>query len=289
MTVREKGYTHWDGELKQARRPWWPITRLGIKLAFKKKYFKFIYFSAFIPAFAFLVGIYISERIEDFQWMVRGSTRILEVNPRFFNYYFSSDFLLFMMVMILLASGAGLISDDLKYNSLQLYLARPLRKKDYLAGKAAVLVFFLFSLTILPGLVFIIFKLLFAGNFSFLSLYPWLPLAVLGYSLLVTAFFCLYTLLLSSLSKNRRYVSILIFAVYLFSDILHGFFYENFKQPAFALISLKANLQQMGAFFFRQKPVYAVAWYLSLLILLSLCLVAAIVLRRKVKGVEVVK
>lgn len=289
MTVREKGYTHWDGELKPARRPWWPITRLGIKLAFKKKYFKFIYFSAFVPAFVFLIGIYISERIEDFQWMIRDSTRILEVNPRFFNQYFSSDFLLFLMVMILLVSGAGLISDDLKYNSLQLYLARPLRKKDYLAGKAAVLVFFLFSLTILPGLVFIIFKLLFAGNFSFLSSYPWLPLAVIGYSLLLTAFFCLYTLLLSSLSKNRRYVSVLIFAVYLFSDILHGFFYENFKQPAFALISIKVNLQQMGAFFFRQKPVYAVAWYLSFLILSSVCLVAAVVLRRKVKGVEVVK
>jgi ABC-type transport system involved in multi-copper enzyme maturation permease subunit len=289
MTVREKGYTHWDGELKPARHPWWPIARLGIKLAFKKKYFKFIYFSAFIPAFAFLVGIYISERIEDFQWMVRGSTRILEMNPRFFNYYFSSDFLLFMMVMILLASGAGLISDDLKYNSLQLYLARPLRKKDYLAGKAAVLVFFIFSLTILPGLVVIVFKLLFAGNFSFLSSYPWLPLAVIGHSLLVTVFFCLYTLLLSSLSKNRRYVSILIFGVYVFSDILHGFFSENFKQPAFALVSLKANLQQMGAFFFKQKPVFPVAWHFSLFILVSLCLLAAVVLSRKVKGVEVVK
>jgi ABC-type transport system involved in multi-copper enzyme maturation permease subunit len=289
MTVREKGYSHWDGELKPGRHPWWPITRLGIKLAFRKKFFKFIYFSAFLPALAFLVGIYISERIEDFQWMIKGSTKVLEVNPRFFNYYFSSDFLLFMMVMILLVSGAGLISDDLKYNSLQLYLARPLKKKDYLTGKMAVLVFFLFSLTILPGFVFIIFKLLFAGNFSFLSSYPWLPLAVIGHSLLVTAFFCLYTLLLSSLSKNRRYVSILIFAVYVFSDILHGFFYENFRQPAFALISIKVNLQQMGAFFFKQKPVYPVAWYLSLLVLVSICLAAAFVLRRKVKGVEVVK
>ena len=289
MTVREKGYTHWDGELKPRRRPWWPITRLGIRLAFKKKYFKFIYFSAFVPAFAFLVGIYISERIEDFKWMIRGSTNILEVNPRYFNTYFSSDFLLFMMVMILLVSGAGLISDDLKYNSLQLYLARPLRKKDYLLGKAAVLVFFIFSLTLLPGLVFIVFKLLFAGNLSFLSSYPWLPLGVVGYSLLVTAFFCLYTLLFSSLSKNKRYVSILIFAVYLFSDILHGIFYENFKQPAYALISLKANFQQMSAFFFGQKPVYPVSWYLSLLILLIICLVAAVVLRRKIRGVDVVK
>jgi hypothetical protein len=91
------------------------------------------------------------------------------------------------------------------------------------------------------------------------------------------------------LSKNRRYVSILIFAVYLFSDILFGFFYENYRKPAFALLSLKANLQQVAAWFFRLKPAYAVPWYWSLFILLAFGIAAAIVLSKKVRGVEVVK
>jgi len=289
MTIREKGYTHWDGHLMERRFPWAPITWLGIRLAFKKKYFKFIIFSSLVPAVVFLAGIYISERIEDFQSMFRENRQILEVNPAYFKTYLSSDFLLFMIVMILVVSGAGLISDDLKHNSLQLYFARPLSKRGYLLGKANVIVFFLLLLTLVPGLIFIIFKLLFAGNFSFLSTYPWLPLSVIGYSLFITGFFCAYTLLLSSLSKNKRYVSILIFAIYLFSDILFGFFYENYKKPAFALLSLKANLQQVGAWFFRLKPAYAVPWYWSILILLTFGIAAAIVLNRKVRGVEVVK
>ena len=289
MTIREKGYFHWDGVLKERKLPWWPITRLGIKLAFKKKYFKFIYFGSFVPAFVFLVGIYVSERIEDFRYMIKGSTKILEVNPAYFKTYFSGDFLLFMMVMILVVSGAGLISDDLKYNSLQLYFSRPLEKRDYLTGKAAVILFFLLLLTVVPGFLFIILKLLFSGNFRFIAAYPWLPVSIIVFSLLVTFFFCLYTLLLSSLSKNRRYVSILIFAVYLFSDILFSFFYGNFRKPAFALLSLKANLQQLGAYIFKQNPAYPLPWYWSFLILLGICSVAYFVLKSKVKGVDVVK
>jgi ABC-type transport system involved in multi-copper enzyme maturation permease subunit len=289
MTIREKGYIHWDGVLKERKLAWWPITRLGIKLAFKKKYFRFIYFGSFIPALAFIVGIYISERIEDFRYLVKGSSKILEVNPAYFKTYFTGDFLLFMMIMILVVAGAGLISDDLKYNSLQLYFSRPVQKKDYLIGKAAIILFFLLLLTLVPGLLFIIFKLLFSGSFRFIVAYPWLPVSVIVFSLFVSLFFCLYTLLLSSLSKNKRYVSILIFVIYILSEILFGVFYENFRKPAFALFSLKANLQQFGAFLFRQNPAFGVAWYWSFLLLLGICALAYFVLKSRVKGVDIIK
>ncbi len=70
------------------------------------------------------------------------------------------------MVMILVLAGAGLIADDLKFNSLQLYFSRPLRKRDYLAGQAADgRLLFLLILTLVPGLLFIIFKIIFSGSF----------------------------------------------------------------------------------------------------------------------------
>jgi ABC-type transport system involved in multi-copper enzyme maturation permease subunit len=289
MTIREKGYTHWDGQLKERRFSWTPITGLGLRLAFKKKPFRFFLFSSILYALGGLAWIFISERIGDFQFMFQGNKQILVVNPAFFNGYLSNNFILFWIVMILVISGAGLISDDLKHNSLQLYFARPLSKSGYLIGKANVIVFFLLLLTLVPGLLFIIFKMLFAGDFRFLADYPWLPLSVIGYSLFITVFFCAYTLLLSSLSKNRRYVSILLFAIYLFSNILFGFFYENYKKPAYALLSLNANIQQIGAWFFRLKPTYAVPWYWSLLVLLAFVAAAVVVLNTKIRGVEVVK
>ena len=289
MTIKEKGYTHWDGEFIDKKFSWWPITRNGIKLAFKKKFFKFLLFITLIPAIVFLIGVYVSERIKDFRSMIDGPTDFLRVNPAYFKAYFTNDFLMFMIVFILVFAGAGLISDDLKFNSLQLYFSRPIKKRDYFLGKASVIVFFLFIITLIPGLVLFIMKLIFSGSFRLIASYPWLFFSIIGYSVVVTVFFSIYVLFLSSLSKNRRYVIILIFGFYFFSDILFGIFFGIFRNPYFSLLSLKVNLQQVGAVIFDQNTAYDVPWFYSFLIITCFCISACFILKNKVKGVEIVK
>lgn len=289
MTIRKRGYSRWNGEFKETKFPWWPITRLGIKLTFHKKFFKFFFFLSFIPALVYLVGIYISERIEDFQFMIQESTSFLQVNPGYFKSYLTNDFLLFMIIMILVFAGSGLISDDLRHNSLQLYFSRPLRKRDYFWGKASVIIFFLLAVTFIPSFILLILKLIFAGNFRFLFNYPLLPLSIIGYCLLLTGFFSFYALFISSLSKNRRYVALLIFGFYFFSDILFGIFYGIFHNQYFSLLSLKSNLQQIGAYFFQQKPSYHIPELYSFSVLAGICFLSFVVLRKKVQGVKVIK
>lgn len=291
MTIKEKGYTHWDGELIKRKFPWLPMTWIGIKITFRKKFFKFTFFLALIPSLAFLAGIYISERLEDFQFMTNDmdTLNFLQISPLYFKNYLTGSFLLFMMIVILVFCGAGLISEDLKHNALQLYFSRPIRKVDYLLGKASVIAFYLLILTLIPGWLFVGTKLLFAGNFDFFHQYPWLPLSVLGYSLFLTAFFAAYTLFLSSLSQNRRYVSLILFGLYLVSDIIFGIFYGIFHHPYLSLLSIKVNLQQVGNAFFNVQPAYKVPWIYSFLILTAFVFLAGIVINRRVRGVEVVK
>lgn len=288
--IREHGYSHWNGQFIERRLPWWPITRLNLKLAFRRKHFRPVYALSFLPAFFFIVAIYISERIEDFKFMMRGGRLVLfEVNPNFFKNYLASDFLLLMLILIMVFAGAGLIADDFRFNALSLYFSRPLRKKDYLAGKAAVVAFFVLSLTLFPTIIFILIKLLFAGNFSLLKTYPWLPLSIIGYSLFLTLFFCLYTLFLSCISRNSRYVSVIIFAVYVFSDFLYGFLYNWFRRPFLSLLSIKLNLQQVASFAFRVKPAQPIPWFWSLLVLGLFCFLASYFIIRKIKAVEVIR
>ncbi len=288
--IKEHGYSHWEGKLMKRRRPWWPITRLSLKLAFRKKHFRPVFAFSFFPAFFFLVAIYISERVEDFRFMMRGNLpQFLEINPNFFKNYLAGDFLLFMLTLIMVFAGAGLVADDLRFNALSLYFSRPLRKRDYLVGKSAVIAFFVLSLTLLPGLIFIIIKLLFSGSFGFLAAYPWVPLAVLVYSLFLTIFFCFYTIFLSSLSRNARYVAVMIFAVYFFSDFLFWFLYNWLRHPYLSLLSLKINLQQIGAFIFRQPTPQPVPWVWSLLLIVIFCLATGIVIFRKIREVEVIR
>lgn len=288
--IREHGYTHWNGQFIERRWPWWPITRLNLRLAFRKKHFRPVYALSFLPAFFFVVAIYISERLEDFRFMMRGGRPLFfEVNPNFFKNYISSDFLFFMLVLIMVFAGAGLIADDFRHNALPLYFCRPIRKRDYLLGKAAVVAFFVLTLTILPTIIFVLFKLLFAGSFDFLRRYPWIPLSIFGYSLFLTLFFCAYTLLLSCLSRNSRYVSVLIFAVYLFSDFLYAFLYNWLRRPFLSLISIKINLQQIAALAFGVKPAFPLSWVWSLGIISIFCILAIYFIIQKIKAVEIIR
>ena len=289
MTIKEKGYSHWDGEFLVRKFPWWPITRYGIKLTFQRKFFKFTFPLSLLPAVFFLVGIFLSERLEDYPRLSGDILQFLQINPGYFKAYFTLYFMLFIMLMIVIFCGAGLISDDLKHNSLQLYFSRPLKKKDYFLGKTAVIVFFLFIFTLIPGLVLFIMKLVFSGSLKFFLSYPLLPLSIIGYSFIVTGFFSFYTLLLSSLSKNSRLVAILIFGIYFTSDIVFLIFRSEFRSHYVSLVSLRANLQQVGAHIFGQKTPYDISWIFSFLVLLGICVLAGFVLRNKVKGIEIVK
>ncbi len=289
MTIREKGYHHWDGQFLERRHPWWPITRLGIRLTFKRKFFKFIFSSSLLPAVVFLAGIYISERLEDFRGMARVESLLLNISAKYFGAYLTADFLLFMAVIILVFCAAGLVADDLKHNTLQLYFARPLRKRDYLLGKASVVFFFLFLLTLVPGLLLVIFKLIFSGSFRLLRENPWLPLAVLAYSLLFTLFLTAYALLLSSLSRNGRAVSLLIFGVYLFSDMLFNILYGIFHSPYLGLLSMRTNLKLLAVPLFGLKPPLGLPWGYSAALLAAVVALAAVVLVKKVKGVSVIR
>jgi ABC-type transport system involved in multi-copper enzyme maturation permease subunit len=288
-TVREKGYYHWDGRLVERRFPWLPITRTGILLAFKKRGFRFLFAGAFFPGIVFLGIIYISENLENFQAMLRGSDRLISITPGSFKTFLTFPPVLFLMIAMMVFAGSGLIADDLKHNSLQIYFSRPLRKKDYLLGKMAVVFFFILAVTLVPGLLVYVFKLIFAGSFKFFLSYPWLVLSIVGFSAFLAVFFAFYTLLLSSLSKNSRYVMVLVFMIYIFSDVFFGILRSIFRTHYMALFSIRANIDQVGALVFAQKPVHPIPVLWSCLVLGGICALSALVLNRKIRGVEVIR
>jgi ABC-2 type transport system permease protein len=287
--VREKGYSHWDGRLIERRFPWMPITWTGIRLAFRKRGFKFAFAGAFVPSFFALGGLYVSERLEDFKALVQSNKSLLKIDPNYFKILLTNGFFLFLLILVLAFGMAGLVSDDLKHSSLQLYFARPLGKKDYVAGKMAVVAFFVLLATVVPGLLLVVFKLIFAGSFAFLGAYPWLPLSILAYSALLTVFFGCYIMLLSASSRNTRYAIVLIFGAYYFSAVLAAMLKGIFRTPYMSLFSIPANIGQAGAALFGQKLPLPLPAFWSFAVLAAICLLAAAVLDRKIRSVEVIK
>ncbi|MCK7481456.1 MAG: ABC transporter permease subunit [Candidatus Moduliflexus flocculans] len=135
--------------------------------------------------------------------LVKSNQNLIKIDPGYFkSFLVNPGFLFHDHHRPRRSAAAGLVADDLKHSSLQLYFSRPLTKKDYLLGKLSVIAFFVLVLTAVPWLVLVVFKLIFAGSLKFLAAYPWLPLSILGYAALLAVFFGFYFLLLSASSRN---------------------------------------------------------------------------------------
>jgi hypothetical protein len=95
-------------------------------------------------------------------------------------------------------------------------------------------------------------------------------------------------LALSSLSKSSRYVGILYAGVIFFSQAIYGVLYQVTRDSSWAWVSFSANLSQINAVVFRMRPTYATPWPVSFAVLAIVVALSAVILERRVRGVEVV-
>jgi ABC-type transport system involved in multi-copper enzyme maturation permease subunit len=195
------------------------------------------------------------------------------------------DFFVFVLTIWI---GSGLIANDRRANALQIYLSKPLMRTEYIAGKLAILMFFLCLVTLVPALLLLLIKVAFDGNFVFLrnNLFV-IPAIVVG-SMLQVLLVSFTMLALSSLSKSARFVGILYVGITFFTTAMFGALYAITGTSRVSWISLSANLTQVVDVVFRLKPRYATPWQVSLLVIIGLIALSISILERRVRGVEVV-
>jgi hypothetical protein len=183
---------------------------------------------------------------------------------------------------------AGLIASDRRANALQLYLARPVTPYEYVGGKLAVLVAFLLFVTGVPALTLLLLQVLFAGSFEFLTAHWRLVPAILAFSALQSLTVGLAMLALSSLSTSSRYVGILYAALLFFVQAVTLVLRGVTGHTRLAWLSVASSLEQIGHAMFGVSPAYEASLGACLLSVLVVMVTAAIVLDRRVRGIEVV-
>lgn len=200
------------------------------------------------------------------------------------------DFLVgqsFFVFVIAVAMG-GLIADDRRANALQLYLSKPLTRTEYILGKAAPLLVLVLGVTFLPALILLILQIIFAGSLAFLTnnlfLLPAITLASLVRALVAT-----FTLLaLSSLSKSRRFVSVMYAGILFFTSSMYQALRGITGSRAWAAISPGNMLDVFTDAVFRVKTDPPVPVYAAILVIVGLLAVSIWILERRVRPVEIV-
>ncbi len=282
MPIREGGYYNWEGTLSKTKIKWFPIFTTGIKSVYKKRFSKLLFATASSLFFVFLLALYISSKPE--LRMMSKLVKMISSDALLFRTYYTNGFIVFMSAMLAVFAGSELISNDLKYKSISLYLARPLSKLDYIKGKFSIILFYLLMFTLVPGILLVIFKVIFTGDFS-----AGLALLIksIVFPLVIALFWSSLMLMLSSLSENGRFVKIIFFVAFFLSQMIAGMFWGIFRNDNFMYISIEKNIQQFGSFVFGTPLEFKAPGWISGAILLGLTALFLLILSYRLRKVEV--
>lgn len=277
MPIHDQGYRRYSGTRARGR-AWLVMLRNGVVGMMGNRRWIVLMIASWIQFVVRAIQFYIAANF--------AQAAIVAPSAATFRDFFDNQNLFVFLVTITL--GASAIAEDRRTNALQIYLSKPLTRLEYLVGKLSVLVVFLLFITWVPAILLLIVQVLFAGNFTFLQANAYLFPAITLYSIIEVVMVSTCMLALSSLSTSGRFAGILYTALIFFSDALYGVMRAVTGSTRVSWIAFGNNLAQVGDVIFRVPLRYETPWLLSLTIVFGLIGIAALILERRVRAVEIV-
>jgi ABC-type transport system involved in multi-copper enzyme maturation permease subunit len=278
MPIHDQGYQRYLGSRSAIGRSWQVMTRAGVMSVIRKRVFIGMMLWAWAPFVVRAVQIYVSATFQQASFLAPKGETFREFLDQ------QGLFVFFMTIYV----GAGLIADDRRANALQLYLSKPMTSAEYIAGKLAILVLFLVSVTFLPAMMLLVTQAVFAGDLTFVRNNIYLVPAITLYSVALVLLASTTMLALSSTSKSSRFVSVMYAGLFFFTLALFNALRGITGSTNFAWLAPTAALQQLGDVIFRLPPRYQLAPSLAGLAVVVLIGGSMWILMRRVRGVEIV-
>jgi ABC-2 type transport system permease protein len=238
MPIFDQGYQHWRGALSGHWWRWITIARQGVRVQRQNRILRVLLLLAWLPALA-LVGVMIlwglveqrsegvlalaqsilpADVIQD-PHAYRGTVWTLA-----FSFFFKAE--IYVIMLLVAIAGPGLISQDLRFNALPLYLARPLTRLDYFLGKLGVIGALVLSVAVVPALFAYVVGLCFCFDLSVIRDTYKVLLGSVAYGLVITLSAGTLILALSSLTRRSLYVGIIWAGLWLISGTVAAILIE---------------------------------------------------------------
>ena len=259
----------------------WPITREALRLILARRWFLALLVAAWLPFVVQVIRIYVVTRFPE-------ANRILPVDGRLFGELLAWQALFTMFITIF--GGAGLIANDLRTGAILVYLSRPLTRRDYVIGKLGVLLALNLAVTLLPGLMLYLVALSLAPDLFWKWSLAWIAPAVVAQSLAISIVMSLVALAVSSLSRSARVAGLGFFGLLVGLEVARGILYALYRRPETALLSLQADLRSLGvALFGLTERAVTLPWAYAVAVLAAVCGACLLILRSRVRAVEIVQ
>lgn len=286
MPIYDLSYRHWQGTLTPPSRRFLPIAVGAVAPLLRRRAFIFWLVLCWMPALVCGVMVYLLVNLNIGQ-PGGGATGLFDATEGAFYQFFSRQ-LFFLYLLTSVFAGAGLIANDRRTNALQIYLSKPLRPWDYLAGKAAAVCAVVAFVALGPPLGLYLLRAGLDRDGSYVLAHPLLPLSIVAGALLIAVTLGLLSLAVSALTRSSRTAGVALVMFYVFTSALHGLLGLLVGSAVPSLLSPIANLQQALCLLFGQTPAYDISPLLSVSFLAATLAVCVRILWTRVRPVEVV-
>lgn len=275
--IHDQGYRHYGGQREAHGRAWFVIAKMHVLAAVRYKPFLVLLLAASIRFIVYAVQVYIA---------TVPAQSFITMSPQLFENFLSGAGNL--LVFLVTISQAGLIADDRRANALQLYLSKPLTRVEYITGKLVPPMLWVLAITWVPAMLLLVLHILLTGSVTFLRQNLFLIPAITLVSFLRALLSSFLILALSSMTKSRRFVSVMYAGVIFFSAALYQALRAITTSRAWAAISPGDMMDTITTWVFRSRTDLPVPISVALAVVIGLMIVSALILERRVRAVEVV-
>ncbi len=277
MPIHDQGYRRYGGKRAPHGRAWLIIARTHMLAALKFRSFVILLLVSWLPFVARGVQIYLSSSFQQ--------VSMLAASAQTFRDFLDQQGLFVFLVTIALG---GAIADDRRANALQLYLSKPLTRTEYIIGRLAPVLACLLGVTFLPAILLLALQVAFSGSTAFLSQNLFLVPAITLVSLTQALLSACTILALSSLSKSRRFVSVMYAGIIFFTAAMYQVLRAITGSRAWAAISPGDMMDVVADAVFRIRATPPVPVLVAALVIAVLIAASIWILERKVRPVEIV-
>jgi ABC-type transport system involved in multi-copper enzyme maturation permease subunit len=245
--------------------------------ALKLRRFVILLLVAWVPFVGRGVQIYLASAVQQ--------VSMLAATAQTFRDFLDQQGIFVFLVTIALG---GAIADDRRANALQLYLSKPLMRTEYIVGRLVPAMICLLGVTFVPAMLLLLLQIAFSGSTAFVLQNLFLLPAITLVSLVQALLSACTILALSSLSKSRRFVSVMYAGIIFFTAAMYQVLRGITGSRAWAAISPGDMLDVVADAVFRVRANPPVPVPIAVLVIVVLIAGSIWVLERRVRAVEIV-
>jgi ABC-2 type transport system permease protein len=259
MPIFDQGYQHWQGRVAGHALRWLAITRQGVRQQVRRRRTKWLVATAFVPAL--VLGCVLafwglleqkSSLLEPLMFFVQSLPEEIRSGPKAYRsavwtYAFDAFFAVetFFCMLLVLSVGPDLVSQDLRFNAVPLYLSRPLRRLDYFLGKLGVIAVFLAAVAVAPAVAAYALGVAFSFDLGVFR-DTWRLLAgSVAFGLIVVLSAGTLMLAISSLSRNSRLVAAAWVGLWVVSNVTAEVLTKSARREWCPVVAYTTNFDRL--------------------------------------------